>query len=175
MANPFHHAVSSARKWGGVPEDYIEIHHWFDESKAFLADFRHRALRHHAEGIFLCERIFGHTITLSTCAKCGRDHKINGVLYSIAEDAQAGIEAHAFAEKKIPVRWIGEQHVQEDLGFIPTAAQWLERITAEPWMNRSRKLSRELDSVTTEDSGRLTDAGYENPRHYDQPGSAFTT
>lgn len=161
MANPYHHAVSSARKWGGVPEDYIEIHHWFDESKAFLADFRHRALRHHAEGIFLCERIFGHTIELSTCKRCGK--------------TRGEHLCQLFEPKQIPVRWIGELHVQEDLGFIPTASQWLERITAEPWMNRSRKLSRELDSVATEDSGRLTDAGYENPRHYDQPGSAFTT
>lgn len=115
MAHPHHHAVSSARKWGGEPEDYIEVHSWFDASKAFFSDFRHRALRHHAEGIFLCEAIFGVTITIST-------------------------------GKKIPVRWIGEQHVQEDLGFIPTAAHWLERIAAEPWMNRSRKLSRELDA-----------------------------
>jgi hypothetical protein len=49
--------------------------------------------------------------------------------------------------KRIPVRWIGEQHVQEDLGHIPTAADWLRRMTAEPWMNRSRKLSRELEQT----------------------------
>ncbi len=65
MAHSYHHAVSSARKFGGVPEDYIAIHTWFDESKAIIADFRHRALRHHAEGIFLAERIFGVTITNS--------------------------------------------------------------------------------------------------------------
>jgi hypothetical protein len=35
---------------------------WFDESKSYVADFRHRALRHHAEGIFMAERIFGSTI-----------------------------------------------------------------------------------------------------------------
>ena len=56
MAHPLKHAESSARKFGGRAEDYLPIHNWFDESKAFLADFRHRALRHHAEGIFLCER-----------------------------------------------------------------------------------------------------------------------
>jgi len=53
MAHPLKHAQNSARKFGGKPEDYLPIHSWFDESKAFLADFRHRALRHHAEGIFL--------------------------------------------------------------------------------------------------------------------------
>ena len=65
MAHPFKHAESSARKFGGKAEDYLLIHNWFDESKAFIADFRHRALRHHAEGIFLCERIFGVAITNS--------------------------------------------------------------------------------------------------------------
>jgi hypothetical protein len=35
------------------------------ECKALLADFRHRALRHHAEGIFLCAKIFGIAITNS--------------------------------------------------------------------------------------------------------------
>jgi hypothetical protein len=142
MAHPHHHAVSSSRKWGGTPEDYIEIHSWFDETKAFLPDFRHRALRHHAEGIFLCERIFGYTITLSTCAKCGETKD---------EHWEYGDEnLHVFIPKLIPVRWIGEQHVREDLGFIPPASQWLERIAVEPWMNRSRKLSRELDSPVSE-------------------------
>lgn len=116
MANPYHHALSSVKKWGGEVDDYLPIHSWFDESKAFLADFRHRALRHHAEGIFLCESIFGTTITTST----GRE---------------------------IPVRWVGEQHVLEDLGMIPTASDWLRQIQPEPWMQRSRKLSRELEAV----------------------------
>jgi hypothetical protein len=56
MAHPYHHALSSVRKWGGTVEDYLSVHNWFDGSKQILADFRHRALRHHAEGIFLAER-----------------------------------------------------------------------------------------------------------------------
>ncbi len=54
MAHPYHHAVRSTRLFGGEPGDYLAIHNWFDESKAHLADVRHRALRHHSEGIFLC-------------------------------------------------------------------------------------------------------------------------
>ena len=50
MAHPWHHAVSSARKYGGKPEDYLEIHSWFDASKSQFADFRHRALRHMPSG-----------------------------------------------------------------------------------------------------------------------------
>lgn len=105
MGHPYHHAVSSSRKFGGKPEDYIDIHNWFDETKAHLADWRHRALRHHSEGIFLCESIFGVTIQNSE-------------------------------GKAIPVRLIGEQHVREDLGRIPTVADWLENLNHKPWMTR---------------------------------------
>jgi hypothetical protein len=66
MAHPYHHSLSSVRKWGGTVEDYLAIHSWFDASKEIIADFRHRALRHHAEGIFMAETIFGPTITLSS-------------------------------------------------------------------------------------------------------------
>ncbi|MBX3421771.1 MAG: hypothetical protein KF752_09480 [Pirellulaceae bacterium] len=103
MAHPYHHALSSIKKWGGVPEDYLPIHDWFDETKKLLADFRHRALRHHAEGIFLAEQIFGKTIVLST----GRI---------------------------VPIRFIGEQHVLEDCGWIPSAGDWLKNLHAQPWM-----------------------------------------
>ena len=46
MAHPYHHALSSVKKWGGTADDYIEIHSWYDQSKELIADFRHRALRH---------------------------------------------------------------------------------------------------------------------------------
>src|SRR5438876_5356026 len=62
MAHPWHHAQRSARLYGGVAADYLPIHQWFDESKAHMPDLRHRALRHHSEGIFLCEQIFGPTL-----------------------------------------------------------------------------------------------------------------
>lgn len=106
MAHPYHHALSSVKRWGGQPEDYLAIHDWFDASKAHLADFRHRALRHHAEGIFWAEEVFGHTITNAD----GRP---------------------------IPVRWIGEQHVKEDLGWIPTLQDWFRNLRVQPWMART--------------------------------------
>lgn len=62
MANPYHHACSSAKSWGGPPDDYVAIHDWFEAPKTFMPDFRHRALRHHAQGIFECEPDFGHAI-----------------------------------------------------------------------------------------------------------------
>jgi uncharacterized protein DUF6915/uncharacterized protein DUF6878 len=51
VGHSYHHALSSIKKWGGSAEDFLPLHQWFDESKAITADFRHRALRHHAEGI----------------------------------------------------------------------------------------------------------------------------
>ena len=103
MAHPLKHAQSSARKFGGKAEDYLPIHNWFDESKAQFADFRHRDLRHHSEGIFLAEKLFGFTI-------------VNSV----------GIH--------VPVRYVGEQHVREDLGRIPTAQDWLSEVRPQRWM-----------------------------------------
>ena len=41
MANPYHHALSSCKKWGGQPEDYQAIHDWFDASKEMWSDSRH--------------------------------------------------------------------------------------------------------------------------------------
>ena len=57
--NAYYHSLSSARKFGGSWRDYFDIHTWIDGSKEFLADFRHRALRHHTEGVFAAERLFG--------------------------------------------------------------------------------------------------------------------
>lgn len=59
---PYKHAMSSAMKHGGVPEDYIELHDWFDETKAFTGDWTHRALRHHSAGIQWAIERFGHSI-----------------------------------------------------------------------------------------------------------------
>ena len=119
MAHCYFHALSSVRKWGGRPEDYLPLHQWFDQSKAILADPRHRALRHHAEGIFMLESIFGATIV-------NADGRI------------------------VPVRLIGEQHVREDLGSIPSFADWARLITPQAWMLRGQRLD-ESDPVIGED------------------------
>ena len=118
MATPYHHALSSSQKFGGDLEDYYPIHQWFDETKAHCADARHRALRHHLEGIFLCEAIFGKTITNS-----------NG--------------------RKIPVRVIGEQHVTEDLGWIPSASDWLRAMPLQKWMShKSKHLVKKVEKIS---------------------------
>jgi hypothetical protein len=127
MAHPYHHALSSVKKWGGEIEDYLPLHAFFDQSKALYPGPQHRALLHHSAGIFVLERVFGATITLSS-------------------------------GKTIPTRWVGEQHVQEDLGGrIPTFQDWLfaiaeaglnaeGQLVAQAWMHREAlALSRTLE------------------------------
>jgi hypothetical protein len=45
----------------------------------------------------------------------------------------------------IPTRWVGEQHVREDLGFIPSFADWVKAIRPEPWMGRTEKIEALVD------------------------------
>lgn len=59
MAKPYIHAKSSAKKYGGKPENYLSIHQFMDSSKAHFADVRHRALFHSSFGCFIVEQIFG--------------------------------------------------------------------------------------------------------------------
>lgn len=58
MANPQVHARSSARKFGGVWEDYIELHSFLDSSKLHYAKAQHRALLHHDFGKKLAIELF---------------------------------------------------------------------------------------------------------------------
>lgn len=37
----------------------------------------------------------------------------------------------------VPVRLVGEQHVKDDLGWIPTVKDWLVNLKVEPWMGRT--------------------------------------
>lgn len=106
MSKPWIHALSSARKFGGDPNDYLEIHNFMDSSKGAIADNRHRALTHNAWFLStVLERVFGVTFKNSE----GRD---------------------------ISVRDIGEQHILEDYGgkFIPSAQDFLQEIEYKPWM-----------------------------------------
>jgi len=113
MTHPYHHAVSSAKKWGGKPEDYLPIHNWFDETKESLCHFTHRAMRHHAEGIFEAERVFGITITNS-------DEKQVPVRY--------------VGEQHVK---------EDCGGRVPTMADWLIRIKPASWMSRGYQLEEQ--------------------------------
>lgn len=92
--SPYEHAVNTAKRFGGQPSDYIDIHEWFDETKQYTGDWRHRVLRHHAAGIQWAIKPFG----------------------------QARLNSDG---NEISVKLIGEQHVIEDCGFVPTIQDWL--------------------------------------------------
>jgi hypothetical protein len=62
---PIVHARLSAKKYGGNPEDYLELHNFLDCTKAAFPDIRHRAILHNSMGCFIVERVFGTTIVNS--------------------------------------------------------------------------------------------------------------
>jgi hypothetical protein len=41
--------------------------------------------------------------------------------------------------KEIFVRDVAEQHVLEDLGFIPSLSDWLKEMPSQPWMAGAKK------------------------------------
>jgi hypothetical protein len=110
MSNPLVHAERAAQKWGGVPEDYLPVHQFFDSTKAHVADNRHRMILHNSFGIAVAEQVFGLAIT----------------------NAEG---------RRVFVREISQQHVLEDLGFIPTLGECLQDLPIRPWMAGARKLA----------------------------------
>ena len=56
---PYLHAKNSVKKFGGQINNYLEIHNWFDQTKAHVADMRHRLFLHNSFGCFLAEQVFG--------------------------------------------------------------------------------------------------------------------
>ena len=111
MAHPLQHAKSSVKKWGGICDDYIIIHKWFDETKAWTGHSNHRLFRHHSEGIFECEKIFGESFTNS-------DDKIVYTRY--------------IGEQHVK---------EDCFGHIPTAKEWLDGMKEpKEWMIRTIKI-----------------------------------
>ena len=111
MANAFVHSKSSAKKFGGTPEDYLNIHIKMDCSKAYLSSNAHRALTHHSFWIHeVMIPIFGYTIKNSV----GKD---------------------------VSVKDICEQHILEDfcMRFIPTPQDYLENMEFQDWMQNGIK------------------------------------
>lgn len=109
MAKPWIHSLSSARKHGGKPEDYMDIHNFMDSSKGVIADNRHRALTHNSWFIStVIERVFGSTFTNSS-------------------------------DIVVSTRDIAEQHVFEDMGCIPSGQDYLAEIEYKNWMEGKGK------------------------------------
>lgn len=104
----FIHAKIHAKKYGGVPDDYVDIDDFIDSSKQAVADVRHRAILHSAFGCFIVEKVFGRT-------------RVNS------------------EGKEYSPRDIAEDHIQQDLGFIPSMEHYLNNMTIQPWMSGTEK------------------------------------
>lgn len=101
---PYIHAKNSVRRYGGTIEDYINIHNWFDSTKAASADFYHRAILHNTFGCFLAEQLFGVTIT-----------NADGKVVSVRDVAEDHIK-------------------EDCQGKIPTIDDWLKELPPKDWM-----------------------------------------
>lgn len=108
---PWVHAQLSARKWGGRPEDYLDIHEMFDWSKAAYPNMKHRAVLHHSMGIYIVARA------------CGDENQNR-------TNSDGCI---------IPVRDIGEKHVLEDMGRIPTLSDYLNGMPMYSWLGGPKR------------------------------------
>lgn len=112
MAHPIEHSKSSVRKWGGSCEDYLPIHEWFDATKAWIGHSKHRLFRHHSEGIFECEKVFGKSIINSD----GREVFVRYIgEQHVREDCN---------------------------GKIPSAKEWIENLNDAPdWMRKTLNIN----------------------------------
>lgn len=120
--NSWYHAQSAAKKWGGTPEDYIEIEEFIDSSKKIIGDVRHRSIYHHTEGVWLCQRIFGRTI-------------------SVPGKVDPSIT------RGVPVRLIAEQHIMEDLGWLPSPGDYINNMSLATWMGGQQRRDVSLDQL----------------------------
>lgn len=108
---PYLHSKYSAKKYGGKPEDYMDLHLWLDQTKSHIADNRHRIFLHNSFGIQLLADKFGETRTNSD-------------------------------NKTYSVRDVGEDHILQDLGFIPSLDYCLKKVKLKSWMSGSKKINK---------------------------------
>lgn len=78
--NPIQHARVSARRRGGVPEDYVAVHALIDSTKMLCSDNRHRILHTFWAVQEVVIPVFGHTLRNSAGREvdvkdlCEKDH-----------------------------------------------------------------------------------------------------
>lgn len=140
MSKPYLHSKSSAKRFGGVPSDYEEIHDWMDSSKSFIADNRHRAIFHHSAGIFYMEKIFGINFKGINYLKNKYnlpDSFESDMISFLNESRNQGTTIKNSDGREVSVRDIAEQHVLEDFGmkFIPSAQDYIQEMEMKSWMN----------------------------------------
>lgn len=127
MANPQVHARSSARKFGGVWHNYIDLHSFLDSSKLHYAKASHRALLHHEFGKALAVDIFTNEYVSAVHAW----------------DDEVAIKCSREFHTKVV-----EQHFEEDFNrFVPSVEIWFEGSDEEKRPQMLRCLSIEEQCV----------------------------
>jgi hypothetical protein len=149
VAHPHHHAISSARRFGGVPDDYLAVHNFLDSTKASWADHRHRAVLHHSYGIFLAEQMFGLREEVRILRRLlDRIPRWLQVMLGMRIPNASPVVMRVSSGRDVPIRQIAEQHVLEDCGFIPTLDDYLGGMPKKPWMYRgATRLQRQLEEA----------------------------
>jgi len=117
MAAPIVHAKNSAKKFGGKPEDYLDIHQLLDSSKSSFSDARHRTITHN---IWFCVEIIPRLF---------------------------GAERKNSAGKKYVPKDVAELHIIEDVGYVPTIQDYLENMELTDWMKGESNVEKPILNV----------------------------
>ena len=148
MANAFHHAVSSARRFGGTPEDYLAIHELMDSSKNAWADQRHRVVLHTSFGISLVSRMIG--LEEQVRVYEARVQWMPRWLKRLLRLPQISPTTIRLSNgRRVPIRFVTEQHCLEDFGFVPSLEQYMKGLPKEPWMSRGTTKLEITDKEST--------------------------
>ena len=121
MANPLIHSQSSVKRWGGVVEDYLDIHELIDSPKATMNNNASRALTHNTWFAYtIIPKVFGYNITNSS-------------------------------GKRVDTIDIAMLHILEDfrMKFVPTAQDFLKHLKLPDWIHNGVKMVDNPESIET--------------------------
>jgi len=121
---PFLHAELSAKRFGGTPEEYLDIHELMDSSKACFPNNGHRVLTHNSWFVVtILPKVFG-------------DMRTNS------------------AGRRYSVKDVGEYHILEDfkMRFIPSPQDYLQHLVIQKWMNNGADVPDRLKKNFTDES-----------------------
>ena len=114
MSAPQVHAENSAKKFGGKPKDYLDIHQFMDSSKSSFSDARHRTVTHN---IWFC---------------------VN-VIPKIFGEQRKNSDKNKYSTKDV-----AEMHCIEDMGYVPTIQDYLENMKITDWMKGSSTIEKPI-------------------------------
>jgi hypothetical protein len=126
---PFIHAQLSVKRFGGIPEDYLDIHELMDSSKAAFPNNGHRVLTHNSWFVVnILPKVFGHQRKNS-----------DGRTYNVKD--------------------VGEYHILEDfkMRFIPSVQDYLEHLDVQDWMNNGSGVPNRLKNKTNKSIKKIND------------------